>query len=438
MSFPGFHTKTVWRTIFPFTWRGVFFFFLSLVILTPGIIRSELAALLWGSGFMLLVLYAFGGNHIFRFITKKHLLKTLDAVDCNLPTRGLFPRIKGIAEIKVMLPRIAIPGFQVRFVHCLHWHERPPICVETLLTRGRNTKIVDFTPENRGCYKSSFANLEFKDILGFTKGFLQVRLAEQVRVFPSVDSLEEWKSRIVPGEDDDDYIKKTQRSEELLEVRKYVPGDDIRKINWKIFAHLDEIFIRIGEETHPPESRLLIVLDPTTSAYLPKELSGEYLDDLIEACASVMNLLLLRGLQPMFTTSGGGHPGAFSLEKRRELFSLLSEIWWTKKFALRLPEKTKMQVIVFSSPGSASLEKILYSIHSRNWGVNLYLKRLHYLPPVKKKKSLQNLLFIPEEDDIWAKHRNFEDRVKLFNESLVQEIAKYRSSPWRLKLVSEI
>ena len=60
-----------------------------------------------------------------------------------------------------------------------------------------------------------------------------------------------------------------RRSEELLEARKYYPGDDVRRLNWKVFAHLDELFLRIGEEVPPPESRILFVLDTTANPLRP-------------------------------------------------------------------------------------------------------------------------------------------------------------------------
>ncbi len=440
MSFPVFPIERLWKKIFPFTWRGNFFFVLSLLIFVIGIIRIELATLLWGSAFLLLLLYAFAGNHIYRLIIRAFLLKTLDAVDCKLPDRSLFPGHSGIAEIKVELPQAALPGFQVRFIHSLRWHDRPSVDLETLLKPGRNTEVVEFIPRKRGHYQSRNACLAVRDMLGFTRGLIRIRLDEQVKVYPSLLPVEEWVNRMEQGGDEAEHLKKRQRSEEFVEIRKYFPGDDLRKINWKVFAHLGELLIRIGEETPPPESRFLVILDAAPGSSVPEELAGDYLDGLVEACASVMNLFLLKGLQIMFSTNGGGPFKTFSLEKRREMFSLLSGIWWADREALELPQKKAMQVIVFSSPGSASLERIVTSLRSRDWNVSIYLKELRYELPAQRKKSLKTFLFLPEEqaERNHQNRRSREKRIAFFKESLAGEKVKYRNPPWSLKNVGEI
>ncbi|MBA7606054.1 hypothetical protein ES703_13192 [subsurface metagenome] len=436
MSFRGLHTKITFKALFPFTWRGIFFLILALIILGLGIFRIELASMLWGSGFLLLALYSLAGGHLYRFITARYLSKKLDAVDCNLPTRGCSGD-EGLAEIKVELPRIAVPGIQVRFIHQLYFQDRPPIRLQTLLSPGINRKVLDFSLKKRGFYKSSAACLEFRDMLGFTRHSLEVPLAEQMRVIPAVRSLEEWLRRMEEGGDAAEFKKIKKRSEELLEVRKYFPGDDHRKINWKIFAHLGELLIRIGEKTPPPKSRFLIVLDSNRTDSVPERLAGDYLDGMVETCASLMNHLLLKGLNIMFTTSGGGDPRTFSLEKRGELLSMLAEIWWTEPEALELPAQKKMQVILLSSPGSSGLQRTVSSLSSRGWEISLYLKGLYFSPPAIEPLTLKSILFLPEKKES-SDHQNMEKILSRFGEALARELAKYRNAPWSLADVSEI
>lgn len=49
------------------------------------------------------------------------------------------------------------------------------------------------------------------------------------------------------------------RSEELYETRQFRPGDDRRKINWKVFAHSGELTTREGELLPPPSREYSIV-----------------------------------------------------------------------------------------------------------------------------------------------------------------------------------
>jgi hypothetical protein len=40
-----------------------------------------------------------------------------------------------------------------------------------------------------------------------------------------------------------------------------VPGDDPRRINWKLYGHGGELFVREGEREPPPHSNILILID---------------------------------------------------------------------------------------------------------------------------------------------------------------------------------
>ena len=43
-----------------------------------------------------------------------------------------------------------------------------------------------------------------------------------------------------------------QRNDDLIESRRYHPGDDVRRINWSAYARTGELHVKIGEEQPPP------------------------------------------------------------------------------------------------------------------------------------------------------------------------------------------
>ena len=61
-----------------------------------------------------------------------------------------------------------------------------------------------------------------------------------------------------------------RKSDELIDHRPYVPGDDPRRINWKLYSHapLGDLFVREGESEPPPHSRLLILIDTGVDPFL--------------------------------------------------------------------------------------------------------------------------------------------------------------------------
>ncbi len=59
-----------------------------------------------------------------------------------------------------------------------------------------------------------------------------------------------------------------RKTEDLTEHRPYTPGDDPRRINWKLYGHSGDLFVREGESEPPPRSRISILLDGTADGRL--------------------------------------------------------------------------------------------------------------------------------------------------------------------------
>jgi hypothetical protein len=58
------------------------------------------------------------------------------------------------------------------------------------------------------------------------------------------------------------------RTDNLIEHRPYMPGDDPRRINWKLYGHLGDLFVREGEREPPPHSRITILVDAQADSFL--------------------------------------------------------------------------------------------------------------------------------------------------------------------------
>jgi uncharacterized protein (DUF58 family) len=51
------------------------------------------------------------------------------------------------------------------------------------------------------------------------------------------------------------------RTDNLIDHRPYIPGDDPRRINWKLYSHAGDLFVREGEPEPPPHSKLTLLID---------------------------------------------------------------------------------------------------------------------------------------------------------------------------------
>jgi len=387
MSWTGSRTSR----LFPFSPWGLALLGVAAAVLLLGAVRMELAALIWGSSFVLLALYCLAGSHLTRRVLERHIRRTLEPVDFRLPAEGMFPGARGVAEIASELPRLAMPGFQLWLSASLRWLERPPLDLSVLLPPGRQRGSVGFRAPARGLYRVEVVLLEVRDVLGFTRAEIPVALAEQLRVFPAVHAVE-LKSLAGSGGEEPPRRPRRRASDELLEVRKYYPGDDLRRVHWKLFAHLQELFLRTGEDTPPPESRFLAILDLSPSPWLPPGEGPDLLDGMIEACVSGVLALLARGMHAQVAFTNRPRPVAASLEKAETLLALCSELWWSEHFELELPRSGRREVLLYSLPGSRRQPQILRACAGRGWDVHLFLKELAP-PPVRVGTPLRRLVF---------------------------------------------
>jgi hypothetical protein len=107
-----------------------------------------------------------------------------------------------------------------------------------------------------------------------------------------------------------------------VDHRPYIPGDDPRRINWKLYSHgpSNSLFIREGETEPPPRSRLLILVDTETDAQLYRPAAGRQAVDLLCTQALTMALDLAgRGMDVLIGCTGGEVRGGDAAELEEAL-----------------------------------------------------------------------------------------------------------------------
>ena len=127
--------------------------------------------------------------------------------------------------------------------------------------QGIQTK---YHPENltRGRYFYKRQYLNIRDFAGFFAAaytqppclsvpyiVVQPVIPLQKTVFPDL------RSRAVND------LPSQKRTHELYESRPYFPGDDPRKIHWKLYAHTNTLSIKLGAFEPPPVKRLTIYIE---------------------------------------------------------------------------------------------------------------------------------------------------------------------------------
>lgn len=127
----------------------------------------------------------------------------------------------------------------------------------------------------RGLYKLGPARVYYQDLLGLTRISLASLATAEVKVLPrfrGLDIQEPPRSRV----DSPDVLARPHRipTEDPFRFREYVPGDDTRRIAWKLSIRTGNLQVRVPETRETSSRSVLLVLD----TFLPR---GRMLEDAV-------------------------------------------------------------------------------------------------------------------------------------------------------------
>jgi uncharacterized protein (DUF58 family) len=110
---------------------------------------------------------------------------------------------------------------------------------------------------------------------------------------------------IQSGGDSQRQTLRYQRTDNLIDHRPYMPGDDPRRINWKLFGHAGDLFVREGEPEPPPHSKLSILIDTLADpAFYSPNAGRQGVDLLCENALAIALEYERRGMEIMLGFSG--------------------------------------------------------------------------------------------------------------------------------------
>ena len=164
--------------------------------------------------------------------------------------------------------------------------------------QGIQTK---YHPENltRGRYFYKRQYLNIRDFAGFFAAAytqppcLSVPYIVVQPVIPSNKALFlDLRSRAVND------LPSQERTHELYESRPYFPGDDPRKIHWKLYAHTNTLSIKLGAFEPPPVKRLTVYIEePVCVKKKERALTASVFDAFIGRLSGVIIELLNAGIR---------------------------------------------------------------------------------------------------------------------------------------------
>ncbi|MBA2174975.1 DUF58 domain-containing protein [Halobacillus locisalis] len=165
---------------------------------------------------------------------------------------------------------------------------------ESVSAGQKKTLTYPLTPEERGDYPLEQLHIRYRSKIGLWQKQHKVHLTDHVRVIPDMTSSRQYL------EDAQKYLlhegkrikKHQQGTGEFSKIRNYVVGDDLRLINWRQTAKLQELMTNEYEPEHG--KFVTIIIDCGRMMGVELE-TGNRLDRTLEAAVTVATAALKKG-----------------------------------------------------------------------------------------------------------------------------------------------
>jgi uncharacterized protein (DUF58 family) len=241
---------------------GAVFLLLASASFVAGILLKETALLVFGMLFLAILVYSVGACLVMAAAYRKRA----DGMGADFAPRAVATG----EEVTVLLTGTGKrfwtpPAILARYMIKLKTLDGR--IIEKVFPRHFFTeKSAAFIGEKRGAYFGEHDYLLICDIFGFFKVSVKIksRRGERLLIYPIINR--ETPVEIKNAGGDERTVKNARvSSDDLIEQRQYVPGDDPRRINWKLYGHSEELFVREGEKWGEPLSEIIIVIDTGTA-----------------------------------------------------------------------------------------------------------------------------------------------------------------------------
>jgi hypothetical protein len=249
---------------------GIFVFLIIILAFIAGAVRQEWALVLTGAVFLALWVYCLVITLLLALIHNRRARRAFIRVTPREVTAGgaLSSRVEAVyseGEGVVFRGKILqLPGVLVRCRLPLSTKDGRRIQYDfnPSLDKGADSIPHFFTVEKRGAYFSTHDEFAVFDILGFFRFTFRLPVENNARLLASPRAADEPPA--VNARAGESTLKpefSIQRTDNLIDHRPYVPGDDPRRINWKLYGHGGGLFVREGEYEPPPQSNIVILVD---------------------------------------------------------------------------------------------------------------------------------------------------------------------------------
>lgn len=289
------------------TLRGWLYGLMSILIGSVGIYRKELASILWGIGIGSIWVFALLFSAWASFLVFRRRIQLLQHLEFTHPKEGLYagiPLTFSVSLPKEVLKGVGrIPGIILWYQYQVSAFQKRLYGWKSVLDPRNPSFQITPPPPSRGDYQGSLGILRVEDCFRFCRIDILLPEEEHLLILPEPSFHFPLPDLTIQGGTRPRERQPTQATLEELEIRKYIPGDDPRRLHWKLYAHSGELFLRIGEQDPPPLDTYHLHFDPTLPVLLDPILHLEAVDRMASIGARVLLDLSRMGKRILFSTN---------------------------------------------------------------------------------------------------------------------------------------
>ena len=297
---------------------------------------------------------------------------------------------------------------------------------------GKNTYFqYILEPKERGEYSFGSLNIYVASPIGFISKRFRFQKDATLAAYPSFIHLRKYELMALQSEFLLGGIKKIRKlghTMEFEQIKEYVPGDDIRTINWKATSKTNRLMVNQFQDEK--SQRIFMLIDTGRTMKMPfKELS--LLDYSINATMALSHIILKKGDRAGMMTFSKKTENKIAAENKSGQLKKISESLYNIKTNFFESDFNRLYQDVKYSINQRSLILLFTNFETLD-GLNRQLKYLrgiaknHLLVVVFFKNSeLQTLIHKNPEsmqeiyDEIIAEKFEFEKKL------IIQELRKY-------------
>jgi uncharacterized protein (DUF58 family) len=230
---------------------------LSGLSFTSALFRGEIVLYLVAFMLAIPLFWSFCAGTVLAFVHRRRG-RALRA--CIVPEKTIAGGSAVLSSVKQQHPPLELPAILVRYR--LNLITRDGRRLERIFDRNFWTEgAAEFSVPLRGAYYGAADELLIRDIFGFFTFSYKVNCGSGARLCaaPALSG-EKPLATQVSGGNEHRSERGITRTDDFIEQRPYLPGDDPRRINWKLYGHAGDLFVREEDREPPPHGRLTLLL----------------------------------------------------------------------------------------------------------------------------------------------------------------------------------